>query len=110
MHKTVTSDVFALLADPVRRRIVEILQRGERSVNELVDQVDIRQPGVSRHLRILHEAGFVSVRSDGQRRIYSLRPEPFLELEAWMRQYAYDQIGRLQRLSDLVNEKTKNRK
>ncbi len=110
MHETVTSDVFALLADPVRRRIVEILQRGERSVNELVDQVDIRQPGVSRHLRILHEAGFVSVRSDGQRRIYSLRPEPFLELEAWMRRYAYDQIGRLQRLSDLVNEKTKNRK
>ncbi len=100
----VTSDVFALLADPMRRRIVEILQAGERSVNEIVDQVDIRQPGVSRHLRILHEAGFVRVRSDGQRRIYSLQPEPFQKLEAWMRRYAYDQIGRLRRLSDLVDE------
>ncbi len=104
------SDVFALLADPMRRRLVEILHEGERSVNEIVDQVDIRQPGVSRHLRILHEAGFVRVRSDGQRRLYSLRPEAFLELEAWMRRYAYDQLDRLQRLSDLVDEPTKTRK
>lgn len=104
------SDVFALLADPVRRRVVEILHGGERSVNEIVDKVDIRQPGVSRHLRILHEAGFVHVRSDGQRRIYSLRPEPFQQLETWMRRYAYDQLGRLQRLSDLVDEPSKTRK
>ena len=94
----------------MRRRIVEILQEGERSVNEIVDQVDIRQPGVSRHLRILHEAGYVRVRSDGQRRLYSLRPDPFLELEAWMRKYAYDQIGRLQRLSELVDEPAKKKK
>jgi DNA-binding transcriptional ArsR family regulator len=106
----VTSDIFVVLADPMRRRMVEILHGGERSVNEIVDEVDIRQPGVSRHLRILHEAGFVSVRSDGQRRIYSLRPEPFQELEAWMRRYAYDQLGRLQRLSDLVDERTKTKK
>ncbi len=105
-----TSDVFALLADPMRRRIVELLQGGERSVNEIVDQVDIRQPGVSRHLRILHEAGIVSVRSDGQRRIYTLRPQAFQELEAWMRRYVTDQLGRLQRLSELVDEPTKRKR
>ncbi len=105
-----TSDTFALLADPMRRRIVEILQAGERSVNEIVDQVDIRQPGVSRHLRILHEAGFVRVRSDGQRRIYSLRPGAFQELDAWVRRYVHDQLGRLQRLSDLVDEPTKRKR
>ncbi len=104
------SDVFALLADPMRRRLVEILHGGERSVNEIVAEVDIRQPGVSRHLRILHEAGFVRVRSDGQRRLYSLRPERFQELEAWMRKYAYDQLGRLQRLSELVDEPSKRKK
>ncbi len=104
------SDVFALLADPMRRRMVEILHGGEHSVNEIVAEVDIRQPGVSRHLRILHEAGFVRVRSDGQRRLYSLRPERFQELEAWMRKYAYDQLGRLQRLSELVDEPSKRKK
>ncbi len=104
------SDVFALLADPMRRRMVEILHGGEHSVNEIVAEVEIRQPGVSRHLRILHEAGFVRVRSDGQRRLYSLRPERFQELEAWMRKYAYDQLGRLQRLSELVDEPSKRKK
>lgn len=103
-------DVFALLADPMRRRVVEILHGGERSVNEIVAQVRIRQPGVSRHLRILYEAGFVRVRSDGQRRLYSLRPERFQELEAWMRRYATDQLGRLQRLSELVDEPPKRKK
>lgn len=104
------SDVFALLADPMRRRMVEILHGGERSVNEIVDKVDIRQPGVSRHLRILHEAGFVRVRAVGQRRIYSLRPEPFRALDTWMRRYAYDQLGRLQRLSVLLDETANSKK
>ncbi len=104
------SDVFALLADPVRRKVVELLHGGERSVNEIVDKVDIRQSGVSRHLRILHEAGFVTVRSDGQRRIYSLRPEAFQQLETWMRRYAYDRLGRLPRRSHLIDEPPKTRK
>lgn len=98
------SDVFAVLADPTRRRLVEVLHDGERSVNELVDEVDIAQPGVSRHLRILSEAGFVSSRADGQRRLYSLRPEPLRQLDAWMRRYAHDSLHRLQRLADLVDE------
>ncbi|HEV2449651.1 MAG TPA: metalloregulator ArsR/SmtB family transcription factor [Thermoplasmata archaeon] len=101
-------DVFALLADPMRRRMVEILHDGERSVNEIVAKVRLRQSGVSRHLRILYEAGFVQVRSDGQRRIYSLRPDRFRDLEAWMRSYAYDQLGRLERLSKLVDTPIKN--
>jgi len=100
----VAADVFAALADPTRRRLVEILGGGERSVNEMAAEVDIHQPGVSRHLRILHEAGFVSVRAEGQRRIYSLRPDPFVELDAWMRRYASDQLARLDRLSRLLDD------
>lgn len=81
------ADVFEILADPTRRRLLLALRGRERSVNELVDEVDIHQPGVSRQLRILHEAGFVQVRPDQQRRLYSLRPEPFRELDAWMDDY-----------------------
>jgi DNA-binding transcriptional ArsR family regulator len=81
------SDVFETLADPSRRRIVEALRGGEQAVNDLVDRVAIHQSGVSRHLRILLEAGFVQVRPDGQQRFYSLKPEPFRELEAWVAGY-----------------------
>jgi DNA-binding transcriptional ArsR family regulator len=98
----VPSDVFAILADPTRRRLVEVLHGGERSVGELVEAVDIHQPGVSRHLRILGEAGLVTVRAAGQRRLYSLRPEPLRELEAWMRRYVHQERDRLGRLADFV--------
>lgn len=81
------SAVFKALADPTRRRIVETLGTGEHPVHELVEAVDIHQSGVSRHLRILHEAGFVRVRADGQQRLYSLRAEPFRELDEWIRKY-----------------------
>lgn len=94
----VPADAFAILADPTRRRLVEVLHGGERSVGELVEAVAIAQPGVSRHLRILHEAGFVTARADGQRRLYSLRPQALTGLQAWMRRYAHaesDRVGRL---------------
>jgi DNA-binding transcriptional ArsR family regulator len=81
------TDAFETLADPTRRRIVAALRAGERPVNDIVREVGIHQSGVSRHLRILHESGFVSVRPDGQRRLYALRPEPFRELEAWLADY-----------------------
>jgi DNA-binding transcriptional ArsR family regulator len=81
------SSVFQVLADPTRRRIVETLRHGECSVNDIVNVVGIRQSGVSRHLRILQEAGFVVVRGEAQERIYSLRAEPFLELDAWLSEY-----------------------
>lgn len=79
--------VFQTLADPTRLRIVEALAGGERAVGELVRAVDIDQSGVSRHLRILGEAGFVTMRPDGARRLYSLRPEPFRAMDDWVRTY-----------------------
>jgi len=79
--------VFEILADPTRRRIVEVLQSGEHAVNDIVEKVGIDQSGVSRHLHILQKAGFVEVHPDGPKRIYSLRAEPFNELETWLRPY-----------------------
>lgn len=96
------ADAFAILADPTRRRLVEVLHGGERSVGDLVDAVGIAQPGVSRHLRILNEGGFVTVRRDAQRRLYSLRPQPLRQLEAWMRRYAHQERERIERLADFV--------
>jgi len=102
-------DVFQTLADPTRRRIVEVLRGGERAVNDIVDAVDIDQSGVSRHLRILHESGFVDVRPDGSRRVYSLRPEPFRELDAWMAGYRRLWEARLDRFGDALRERQKGK-
>ncbi|HWJ70619.1 MAG TPA: metalloregulator ArsR/SmtB family transcription factor [Sphingobium sp.] len=90
-------DLFLTLADPTRRRVVEALRTGERQVNDLVTAVGIHQSGVSRHLRILSEAGFVSMRPDGSRRLYSLKPEPFRVIEAWLDQYRQVWDARLDR-------------
>jgi len=79
--------VLQTLADPTRFQIIEVLRSGEHSVNDIVDNVDIDQSGVSRHLRILQGAGFVSVRPEGQKRFYFLRPEPFRDIDAWLTQY-----------------------
>ena len=76
------TEVFETLADPMRLRIVEALRGGEQAVGDIVERLDIHQSGVSRHLRILRRAGFVRVRPSGPRRLYSLRPEPFQELES----------------------------
>jgi DNA-binding transcriptional ArsR family regulator len=93
------ADVFEILADPTRRRLVEALRAGERSVSELVDVVDISQPGVSRQLAILEEARFVRVRPDGRRRLYALRPEPFREIDEWMNRYRSLWEARLDRFA-----------
>ena len=90
-------DVFETLADPTRRRIVQALRQGEQPVNALIEHAGIHQSGVSRHLRILEEAGFVSMRPDGQRRLYSLKLEPFLELDGWLRDYRRMWESRLDR-------------
>ncbi len=92
-------DVFQVLADPTRRRIVEALRGGERSVNELVEAVDIGQPGVSRQLQILEDANFVVVRPEGRRRLYALRPEPFQELSQFVTAYRVIWEGRFERLA-----------
>ena len=92
------TDAFQILADPTRRRLVEALRTGEHSVGELVDMVDIGQPGVSRQLAILEDANFVVVRPEGRRRLYALRPEPFWELNEWMTTYRGVWEARLDRL------------
>ena len=105
-----TNDVFEALADPTRRRIVDELRRGERQVNDIVEAMDIHQSGVSRHLRILTDAGFVQVRPDGPRRMYSLRPEPFHALETWLAGYRALWERRLDRLGAALENQRKKGK
>jgi DNA-binding transcriptional ArsR family regulator len=88
-------ETLQTLGDPTRLRIVEILRGGEHSVNDIVENVAIDQSGVSRHLRILQQAGFVRVRPEGQKRFYSLCPGPFRDLDAWVSQYRQLWEGRL---------------
>src|SRR4029077_4937847 len=114
-------DVFQILADPTRRRLVDALRGGERSVGELVDAVDIGQPGVSRQLGILEEARFVVVRPEGRRRLYALRPprargrsprpppEPFRELDDWMAGYRGMWEARLDRFAVELDRRGRTR-
>jgi DNA-binding transcriptional ArsR family regulator len=81
------SSTFEVLAEPTRRRILDLLRERERSVGELVDRLTLSQPGVSKHLRVLRQAGLVEVRTDAQRRWYGLRPEPLSEIDAWLAPY-----------------------
>jgi DNA-binding transcriptional ArsR family regulator len=97
--------LFETLADPSRLRIVEALFEGEHSVTDIVGRMDIHQSGVSRHLRILEEAGFVRVRADGPRRYYSLRPEPFQAFDAWVAQYRRLWTTRLDAFGDALARK-----
>jgi DNA-binding transcriptional ArsR family regulator len=78
---------FQVLAEPHRRHILDLLREGERSVSELVGGLGLSQPGVSKHLRVLREAGLVRVRVDAQRRLYTLRPQPLDELHQWLEPY-----------------------
>ena len=75
---------FDVLAEPVRRDILDLLRDRERSVGELVERLSLSQPGVSKHLRVLREAGLVEVRPEAQRRWYHLRAEPLAEIDAWL--------------------------
>lgn len=102
--------MFDILADPTRRRIVEALRDGERSVGELVETAGIAQSGVSRHLRILQDAGFVEVRADAQRRLYALRPEPFQAIDAWMADYRRLWEQRLDRFGEVIAREPATRK
>jgi DNA-binding transcriptional ArsR family regulator len=98
---------FQALADPTRLSIVEALRSGERAVNEIVDDFDVHQSGVSRHLRILHDAGFVEVRPEGQRRLYSLRPERFRDLDTWLTRYRALWEARLDRFGAALERRQK---
>ena len=90
--------VLEVIAEPTRRRILDVVRDGEHSVSELVDAVGMHQPGVSRHLKVLRDAGLVEVRRDAQRRLYRLRPEPLMELDAWLEPYRAEWSARLDSL------------
>jgi DNA-binding transcriptional ArsR family regulator len=78
---------FAVLAEPSRRRILDLLRERERAVGELVEALSVSQPAVSKHLRVLRDAGVVEARVDAQRRLYRVRPEPLREIDGWLAPY-----------------------
>ena len=92
------------LAEPNRLQIVELLRDGPRAVGEMVDRLGLSQPQVSKHLRVLNDAGMVDVRVDAQRRVYSLRPKPLQELELWIEKYRRLWEGNFQRLDALLDK------
>jgi DNA-binding transcriptional ArsR family regulator len=80
---------FAIIAEPSRRAILSLLATEEQSVGDIEQQLQLPQPSISKHLRVLREAGFVEVRVDAQRRMYRLRPEPLIEVDAWLGQFRH---------------------
>src|SRR5579859_7379828 len=103
---------FAIIAEPSRRAILTLLASSERSVGDLEERLRLPQPSVSKHLRVLREAGFVESRVDAQRRLYRIRPEPLMEIDAWVAQFRRfwsAHLDALERHLDRVNP-TPNRK
>jgi DNA-binding transcriptional ArsR family regulator len=82
-----SATAFEVLAEPTRRRILDDVRDSERSVGELVTRLHVSQPGISKHLRVLREAGLVAVRQDAQRRLYRARPESLTEIDEWLEPY-----------------------
>ncbi len=81
------ASTFEVVAEPRRREILDLLRSAERPVNDLVERLALTQPTVSKHLKVLRDAGLVEVRQDAQRRWYRLRPEPLIEIDAWLAPY-----------------------
>jgi DNA-binding transcriptional ArsR family regulator len=96
---------FQVLGEPSRHAILNLLRDGERPVGELVDQLHLSQPAVSKHLRVLKEAGMVEARADAQRRLYRIRLEPFAELDDWLAPYRQLWTTRLDRLEDHLDRR-----
>jgi DNA-binding transcriptional ArsR family regulator len=93
------------LADPTRRRIVELLAEGERSAGELAAEFETSRPGVSRHLRVLREQGLVQVREEGRRRVYALEPQPLADLDDWLGRYRSFWTNRLDALETEIHRR-----
>jgi DNA-binding transcriptional ArsR family regulator len=93
------------LAEPRRLQILDLLRDGERPVGDLVARVGISQPAVSKHLRVLKDAGLVEVRTDAQRRLYRIRPEPLAELDEWLATYRQLWTTHLDRLEDHLDQR-----
>ena len=96
--------MFEVLAEPNRRRLLDLLREDERPVGDLVTALGISQPAVSKHLRTLREAGLVEVRADAQRRLYRLRPEPLREIDEWLTPYRAAWRDRLDALERHLDE------
>jgi DNA-binding transcriptional ArsR family regulator len=97
---------FAIIAEPSRRAILNLLASSERSVGDIEDELSLPQPSVSKHLRVLREAGFVESRIDAQRRLYRIKPEPLMEIDAWLapfRRFWSAHIDALERHLEQVN-------
>ena len=92
------TETFGVLAEPTRRRMLDLLLERPRPVGELVELLGLSQPGTSKHLRVLREAGLVRVRQDAQRRWYELRPEPLTEIDTWLQPYRKFWAGHLDAL------------
>jgi len=104
-------ETLRALAEPNRFQIVELLRDGPRPVGDMVERLGLRQPQVSKHLRVLSEAGLVDVRVDAQRRIYALRPAALKEMEVWLERYRRIWEGNFQRLDSVLEEmKAKEKK
>jgi DNA-binding transcriptional ArsR family regulator len=99
-----TSDVFNAIGEAQRRDILNLLASGERSVNEIVEVLQVRQPQVSKHLRVLKEVGLVSVRGSGQQRLYRLNPESLKPIHEWVKPFEVMWNERLDRLDDYLEE------
>ncbi|MEZ4572785.1 MAG: metalloregulator ArsR/SmtB family transcription factor [Thermomicrobiales bacterium] len=97
------SELFTVLADDTRRQIIELLAEQDRPVNDLVASFDVSQPAISRHLRVLREAGLVAVRNDGQRRVYRLEASRLAEIDAWLAPYRHFWADRLDALDDYLD-------
>jgi DNA-binding transcriptional ArsR family regulator len=98
---------FSIIAEPSRRAILSLLASSERSVGDLEAELQLPQPSISKHLRVLREAGFVESRVDAQRRLYSIRPEPLMEIDAWLepfRRYWSRHVDALERHLDRMNQ------
>jgi DNA-binding transcriptional ArsR family regulator len=95
---------YAALAAPSRRQILDLLRGGERSVNDLVARLKLSQPGVSKHLKVLREAGLVEVRPEGRKRWYALRAQPLAEVDHWLEPYRAYWSSRLDALERHLEE------
>ncbi len=97
-------DAFAILAEPTRRRILDELRLSERNVGQLVGRLDLAQPVVSKHLRVLRNSGFVACRTAAQKRIYRIEPRPFRSVDAWLAPYRHLWTKHLNALERHLNE------
>jgi len=99
-----TTDAFNAVAEPRRREILDLLAKGERPVNDLVRQLGLGQPQVSKHLRVLREVGLVHVREDGRHRLYRLNGRPLKSIHEWVKNYEQAWSERFDRLDDVLDE------